>query len=64
MILTVFIVSYIAGAECVMVLCVCVYSGFCPIPNVLEILKSNYDYWKGQCPDSPSYSEDEPETSS
>lgn len=38
---------------------------FCPIPTVMDYLKSNYIYWKSQCAESPSYSssEEEPEVS-
>lgn len=34
-------------------------SAFCPIPTLMDYLKSNYEYWKSHCPDSPSYSEEE-----
>ncbi len=37
-------------------------SDFCPIPALMEYIKSNYDFWKSKCPDSPSYSEEESDT--
>lgn len=35
---------------------------FCPIPTLMDYLKSNYEYWKSHCPDSPNYSEEESDT--
>lgn len=32
---------------------------FCPIPTLMDYFRSNYDYWKSRCPDSPNYSEEE-----
>lgn len=35
------------------------WNTFCPIPTLMDYLKSNYEYWKSHCPDSPNYSEEE-----
>lgn len=40
------------------------YVGFCPVPVVIDYLRSNYEYWKNQCPDSPNNSEEEAESGS